>query len=210
MENESEQKKLADAISRIAPVIQVFQNDPLAKIDLKEKDLQKQVANYNRRFAAWRKMIPVKDLPKQVWFGVWRSNLPDDVLDVLDQLLFQADEDPEDFEVVSFKLIEQLTKKSASKYETRVQFRTIRQAENEPFSSFYNRVKTAAVSCGWNDEIKNENIIEQLIAGQKDHRVRDKLFLLQTDDVGKYVKECEAMEIAPIDDGQLSRPSSSG
>jgi hypothetical protein len=210
MQNEMDHKRLASIMAVISPAIPVFRNDPLAKLDLQQNDVEKELSNYNRRFEGWQRFIPVKDAPNQVWFGVWRANLPDDITDVLDKLSFDDNEDPEDYKLVSSKLIAHLTNKPGSKYQSRAYFRGIRQAEDEPFSSFYDRLKTASESCGWNEEAKRESMIEQVIAGQFHERLRAKLLVLHTDDIDNYVKECEAFERAAIHAAQLPRPTTSG
>ncbi len=204
----AEQLRLADATAKLMPFMPVFKADTLATLDVKAKDIDRQIANYNRRFKLWRDMIHL-DLPNKVWFSAWRSNLNNEALDVLDKLTFAADENGDDYELVSKKLLEHLTNKRGSKYTSRVFFRNIRQSDNEKFASFLQRLKTAAAPCRWKEEQKNESMIEQIIAGHKDERVRAILFDLESDELDKYVRKCEALEIANIQASQVAKPSTS-
>ncbi len=202
-------EKLSKATALLAPYISVFRSDPLAKIDIKARDIDRQVLNYNRRFKSWKDMIVIPDVPNKVWCGVWKSGLADEALDVLEKLTYEANEDQENYETVAKKLLEFLTNKRGSKYTARVQFRSLRQAEKEPFASFLQRLRSAAAPCRWTDTLKNENMIEQLIAGHKDERVRAILFDLDTDELDKYIKKCEALEIASLQAAQIVQPGAS-
>jgi hypothetical protein len=202
-------ERLSKATALLAPYIPVFRSDPLAKIDLKAKDIDRQVLNYNRRFKSWKDMIVIPELPNKTWFGVWKSGLNDDALNVLEKLTYQANEDQEDYETVAKKLLEYLTNKRGSKYTARVQFRSLKQADKEQFSAFLQRLRSAAAPCRWPEAVKNENMIEQLIAGHKDECVRAILFDLDTDDLDKYIKKCEALEIASLQAAQIVQPGAS-
>ncbi len=202
-------ERLAKATALLAPYIPVFRSDPLAKVDIKARDIDRQVLNYNRRFKSWMDLIVLPDLPKKTWCGVWKSGLTDEALDVIDKLTYAPGEDSEDYETVAKKFLEFLTNKRGSKYTARVQFRSLRQAEKEPFASYLQRLRSAAAPCRWPETVKNENMIEQLIAGHKDERVRAILFDLDTDDLDKYVKKCEALEIASLQAAQVVQPGAS-
>ncbi len=204
-----EAKRLAEAMAKLVPYIPVFKTDPMAKIDIKARDIDQQVKNYNRRFKSWKDLVPFPEVPNKVWLSVWKSKLTDDALDVLEKLTFEPTEEADCYELVSKKLLEHLTNKRGSKYTARVQFRSLKQAEKEPFAAFMQRLRSAATPCRWTDTVKNENMIEQLIAGHRDERVRAILFDLDTDELDKYVKKCEALEIASIQAANIQQPSSS-
>ncbi len=203
------QKLLMEQSAMLAPFVPVFKADTQAKIGVKARDIDRQISNYNRRFKAWRDMIPIQDLPNKTWFGVWRTNLSNEALDVLDKLVYLPTEDSDDYLVVSKKLLEFLTEKKGSKFTSRVFFRTVRQADNENFASFLQRLKSAAAPCRWKEDVKTENMIEQIIAGHKDERVHALLFDLESDDLDKYIKKCEALEMATLQAAQVAKPSTS-
>ncbi len=209
MASEEELKRLAETTALLVPFIPLFKNDPLAKIDIKVRDIDRQVSNYNRRFKSWQKMIVIPNVPKSLWLEVWKSGLSDEALDVLEKLTYQASDDQEDYETVAKKMLEHLTNKRGSKFTARVQFRSLKQADKEPFNTFFLRLQSAAAPCRWNEETKKENMIEQLIAGHRDERVRAILFDLDTDDLEKYVRKCEALEIATLQAVQVVNPSTS-
>ncbi len=209
MASEEELKRLSETTALFVPFIPMFKNDPMAKIDIKARDIDRQVFNYNRRFKSWKDMIVIPNVPNSLWLGVWKSGLLDDALDVLEKLTYEASENQEDYETVAKKMLEHLTIKRGSKFTARVQFRCLKQAEKEPFNAFFLRLQSAAAPCRWNEDQKKENMIEQLIAGHRDERVRAILFDLDTDDLEKYVRKCEALEIATIQAVQVVNPSSS-
>jgi hypothetical protein len=167
------------------------------------------VSNYNRRFKAWKNMIVIPNVPNKLWIGVWKSGLTDEALDVLEKLTFQPNEDEDDYETVAKKMLDHLTNKRGSKFTARVQFRSLKQAEKEQFATFYQRLQSAAAPCRWTEEVKKENMIEQLIAGHCDERVHAILFDMDSDDLDKYVRKCEALEIATLQAAQVVQPSSS-
>ncbi len=205
-----ELERLTKIMAHLAPCIPMFKNDPLAKIDIKAKDLDRQVSNFNRRFKAWKDMIVIPDVPKKVWLGVWKGALSDEALDVLEKVTYAATDDQEDYETVAQKLLDYLTNKRGSKYTARVQFRSLKQSDKEQFSTFYQRLQSAAAPCRWTEEVRKENMIEQLISGHRDERVRAILFDMDSDDLEKYVRKCEALEIATLQAAQINQPSTSG
>jgi hypothetical protein len=188
MTTEAERKKIAEATAALAPFIPVFKTDPLAKIDIKANDINRQIANYNRQFKAWADLTANPDVPNKVWLSVWKSCLSDEALDMLDKLTYEPTDDQDNYVTVAQKLLDHLTKKRGSKYTARVQFRALKQQDKETFASYYQRLQSAAAPCRWTDTVKNENMIEQLISGHRDERVRAILFDLDTDDLKKDVQ----------------------
>ncbi len=210
MSNEEEVKRLSETMGLLAPFIPLFKNDPLAKIDIKARDIDRQVSNYNSRFKSWKDMIVVPNVPNKVWFGVWKGGLSDDALDVLKKITFaDSSDDQENYETVAKKMLDYLTNKRGSKYTARVHFRGLKQADKESFSAFYQRLQSAAAPCRWSDEVRKENMIKQLISGHRDKRVHAILFDMESDELDKYVRKCEALEIATLQAAQVVQLSTS-
>ena len=151
-------------------------------------------------------MIVIPKVHNKVWYSVWRSPLGDEALDVLEKLTFTDDEDKDDYIVVSKKLLDYLTRKRGSKFTSRVFCRSLRQANTEPFSTYYCKLQSAAAPCRWEEQALKENMIEQIIAGHKDERVRALLFDLESDEVEKFVQKCEALKIASFQTAQVVKP----